>query len=1569
MNSMANDGGSRRKRSGGRGRGGGRGFGRNDGRGRGRADGYGPGGLGYEDTEMDLLRKCGYNFQAFNAARDAAAAAQGAPSTAIPPDGFNSQNPPNEDTKAVESKVEGGDEGGSKTGDTGTKEPNDTQGKPSEEEAPIDGRAVKNYYGQFWKKTVEPPVAVRIAFVAIHSKLESEKQIIEEDFKMPSNETADQVGGISLAISIATLIAFHRADVIDEKIDTDKVFRYLSWFKMEKLLQIINDVIQLDRVIKTIMSFKGGIYSFDPKKINLSKLKALHGAEQYKLLEDEKSAPKEATLTASIKNALERMYPGDAEEMMKQVAKMPMWEKANLVYMDGSLQQWVSRNCPSGTNPKPPARYDLSRFSGFSEHCLENITDGRYEMNGSEITEEQGTPAPEPSSNEDTDLKTEIGLEIEKFLALSTKEKRELLMKELPSYILKTAPENLSALTKLKDMSDDEVVSLTQRSKLQEFLAAGGDKMAPSYSKSNFKYGKDDHGSNEIKTYLIQLRSSTKLNTITGTTVEAFSPFIRFTHGLLTSIGHTCEFVQWTSSSGAPPINRSDNLPVGTELEKYIGQPVVHSKQANKFRSFFFKMRTSYPVMHRLTEQQIEVNGRYEQPFYLFLKSVSLILEVFQSNTGPRQRFLLRETTRNWDPEETKAELLARAAAKGLNIDPNLYQVSWGTCKTEQGRNLATGGLCVYCSIEDDEVVEEATAKLPFATLVDYPVTSKVSMVDAIFTKNTKANAFQYYEQLKYHDDHVNGMVYLTVAGLPNDMHPFIYVPTDTSHIQLGDEFAHKVVKATLPIGKLLMLHKFDLDGNVASSPIRAIHRNKETGNWYLEAPSNKAGILGLLKGDIAYLINTLTGCQIKITQEGMISNADTKLEAVRRRQVLKEKNSKASDEKTAESTVPESVVDQATETPPKPPQPVEEPTEIPPTPAESVTIPSDMFKELTDSLGILNKLAEAVSNQTSQMEQLRKEIGEIKTTITNQKPVEEVMVSNLTNKVSELTDTTEALKKDVVTVEYTTEQIKQVIGAPTSNIEDQADIYHCVRQIVSAVTGLQSDFEESQKQQEFLVKLSLAVEKDIKSLQDREERQGEPNTEMAESLESEKSKITTEVKQVIKPLVDRLIQTLQRVPKDITKAFDEQLNTAIMRCLMGQGSLRLLLHEKMDPADREEKEKIFQGHTHTQLSAINSLSFEEVTRLLHKSPNVAARLDIETNSCGKCQEVAVQGQMSTCTFCDTAFHKLCHDPPFFLRREDRDYNMCRLCRDDLHLERLIENIQRCSSCMKYLKSTRVHLEERAARFDFNERIEREYQIRDAVAGNDVWRNLIEDVENNLLFAMQRICPEEDPEGLASTSYIQEITEPSQANASTPKPYVLPGVPPSLFKDHKVEELGDTRVVSMKFSSGEIIEIDLNSGMTELQRLWILHHVTSEQRKGIDPPTGATPKREESEEAQPERESGTPDETSTVSDPSTPQTKQPNTANEENESQDSQSSESDESTSESEEDTSVAKKEEAKARRTLKPPLKRTYNLRRSKSAPLSPSAGSGRTRSGDEGEDEDGGGEGSDSESGNSIL
>jgi hypothetical protein len=490
--------------------------------------------------------------------------------------------------------------------------------------------------------------------------------------------------------------------------------------------------------------------------------------------------------------------------------------------------------------------------------------------------------------------------------------------------------------------------------------------------------------------------------------------------------------------------------------------------------------------MHKLIEQSIEVNGRHEKSFQLFLQSANLIMEVYQSSPGRRQRFLIRETTSNWDPEEVKTEFMARAALKGLSSDPNLYDIAWATCKTEQGTALTTTGLCVFCSIDDDEVVEEVTARLPHATLADFPVTSKVTFVEAVYRKNTRATVNQYYEQLKYHDDYVKGSVYLTVSGL-EDIHPFTFVPTDCSPVVLGSDMADKVIKATLSIGKLLILQKFDLGGEVANSPVRAIHRDK-TGKWKLEAPSKQAGMLGLLESDIVHLLKVLTGKKIEVSTEGMTSMADAKMEALRRRRLLHNKNSKSSTE-TTESTISESTTDQATKTPAKPPQPIEKPTTIPPTPVQSTAIPNEI-KEITDSLNKVAKLAEVVSNQTSQMEQIRKEIGEIKSTMTSQKPMEEIVISSLSNKVSELTDTTEALRKEVASVESTTEQIKQVIGAPTGNVEQQTDMYHCVRQIVQVVNSLQDEIETTQKQQDFLVKHSLEMERDIKSMSEKEENE-----------------------------------------------------------------------------------------------------------------------------------------------------------------------------------------------------------------------------------------------------------------------------------------------------------------------------------------------------------------------------------------------------------------------------------------------------------------------------------------------
>jgi hypothetical protein len=1032
---------------------------------------------------------------------------------------------------------------------------------PESDPAPeeYDGRAVKNYYGQVWKKTTEPTLAVRLAFHEALKKIELEHKVVLQDFEIPSDSASDKVGGISLAISIAILVAYHRADIIEEKIDPDKLFRYLSWFQMEKLLQLINDYAESDKVVKAISKHKGGAEPFDPRKVNISKLKALHGSTLHKTIEDERSDPKDSTLTAAIRNTLERMYPRDVNEMMKQAEKMQKWEKAHLVYKDGVLHHWVESNCPKGTEHTPLSRYDLSLFSGFSEEALESVTDGRYEMVGREIEKERGTPPSQvvDSGVTQSDILGEMGIDRVHFEGLDLKGKRDMLMKEIPAYVLREHPTSMAALAQLPSMSDSEIVALIAPSKLQGVLNVSGpnqSNQASPYSKSSFKYGKDDHGSNEITTYLIQLRSTTKTGTISGTAAEKFGPFVRFTHGLLTSIGHKCQFIQWNSSTGAPPIDRSEDLPVGAELEKYIGHTVTSNKQSNKFRSFFFKVRTSYPSFQQLAEQAVEVNQRFEKPFDMFLQAADLTFEVFQSSIGPRPRFLIRESTRNWDPEEVKVELLRRAAAKGKEISPELFSVSWATCKTTQGPLILTGGLCIFCSIEDDEVVEDATAKLPYTTIIEFPVTAQATFVEAAYTKSTKANVNQYYNQLKYHDEYVKGVVHLTVSGLPEEMYPFTYVPTDTSPVKLGSDVAHKVVKHTLSIGKLLMLHNFDLMEEVAKSPIRAIHRDRATGKWLLEASSKQAGMLGILAGDIGHLIIQLTGKQVTLTQEGMTSHLDIKLEALRRRLAIQEKNKPSGE--TVASTALETSASQATKALTKPPQPLTKPTTIPPTPAKQA-VTDGVLQEIVSTLNGLSKLADAVNNQASQMEEIRKEIGEIKTTMKNQKPVEEVVVEDLTHKISELTETAAMLKKDVVSVEMTTEQLKQVLGKPSDNIDDQPDVYTSVRHIIKSVDSLQIDLEDSLKKQEFLVRQSLSLERDLKALQEETLQEEESGEEQVEKKHESKD-VAAEVRTAMKPMLEHLAKIIRSVPTEIVRTFDAQLNTSILRCLIGQGNLRL---------------------------------------------------------------------------------------------------------------------------------------------------------------------------------------------------------------------------------------------------------------------------------------------------------------------------------------------------------------------------------------------------------------------------
>jgi hypothetical protein len=173
-------------------------------------------------------------------------------------------------------------------------------------------------------------VSVRIAFVDIQRKLENKVPLEEKDFVISSNEASDRAAGISLAISIVILIAFHHAESNNKKFDSDKAFRYLAWFKAEKLFQMVNDFTELDKVIKTIMTHKKGSYSFDPKKINISKLKALHGSEHHKLIKDEKATPQDTTLLAAIKNVFDCMYPRDAGFLIDRAAKLSLWGKAHL---------------------------------------------------------------------------------------------------------------------------------------------------------------------------------------------------------------------------------------------------------------------------------------------------------------------------------------------------------------------------------------------------------------------------------------------------------------------------------------------------------------------------------------------------------------------------------------------------------------------------------------------------------------------------------------------------------------------------------------------------------------------------------------------------------------------------------------------------------------------------------------------------------------------------------------------------------------------------------------------------------------------------------------------------------------------------------------------------------------------------------------------------------------------------------------------------------------------------------------------------------------------------------------
>jgi hypothetical protein len=243
---------------------------------------------------------------------------------------------------------------------------------------------------------------------------------------------------------------------------------------------------------------------------------------------------------------------------------------------------------------------------------------------------------------------------------------------------------------------------------------------------------------------------------------------------MITSLGHVCRFIQYHSRDDYPPIDRSDDLPDGAELLGYVGLPKYVKNEADMLRSFFFKVQTSYPKLSKLHQQEVIVNERHEKAFQNYLTAASLAMEVFLvCPQGKRPRKLLRGTTPRTDPELVKAKLMLRMVANGVELNEDFqhkFHLEWSTCAIppNSAQECSTSGLCLFCAIEDDELIEDAIQGMARADAISYPLTHYINFVDAAYTKDSTATQYQYYiMQLKYQKEWLEGLAYLTVQGIP----------------------------------------------------------------------------------------------------------------------------------------------------------------------------------------------------------------------------------------------------------------------------------------------------------------------------------------------------------------------------------------------------------------------------------------------------------------------------------------------------------------------------------------------------------------------------------------------------------------------------------------------------------------------------------------------------------------------------------------------------------------------------------------------------------------------------------
>jgi hypothetical protein len=208
--------------------------------------------------------------------------------------------------------------------------------------------------------------------------------------------------------------------------------------------------------------------------------------------------------------------------------------------------------------------------------------------------------------------------------------------------------------------------------------------------------------------------------------------------------------------------------------------------------------------------------------------------------------------------------------ANGVEVNEDFqhkFHLEWSTCTTplNSAQECSTSGLlCLCCAIEDDELIEDSIQGMAKADAISYPLTHYINFVDAAYTKDSTATQYQYYMQLKYQKEWLEGLVYLTVQGIPASISLFQYKPESVEGVELKPELAQKVVSESMSIGQIMMMQQYHLGEDAFDSPIIGVHKDRKTNKWYFKASDTQADTIALLAPEIQEMLTNLLGDEFK---------------------------------------------------------------------------------------------------------------------------------------------------------------------------------------------------------------------------------------------------------------------------------------------------------------------------------------------------------------------------------------------------------------------------------------------------------------------------------------------------------------------------------------------------------------------------------------------------------------------------------------------------------------------------------------------------------------------------------